>query len=262
MRDRSYGSLWRSRRKPKQFRSCERFQRGQSLTNSGTILSSKYPARARHLNWWRSACRGPYRAPMSAMPSKQTGDAMNVSNPRKLQRPVLWKACLLFMLVSGLLITTDRLSIRYGLDGSHRIVDDLLGGLIAGAIFHLYERRRLRRLCERLQVIDLMNHHIRNALQPLMLATYQSESNAQIQVVEECARRIDWALREILPGNSTEQFVAQNGTFGRSGSALSSPAISLSVAGDHWTQTVNSWPKPFFSRWLHAWRSRNEGIRR
>jgi hypothetical protein len=106
------------------------------------------------------------------------------------------------------LIATDQISIRYGLEGSQRIVDDLLGGLIAGSIFYLYEYHRLRRLSEQLHVIDLMNHHIRNALQHLVLLPDESEEKPRIKGVEECVRRIDWALREVLPGKSQEQFAA------------------------------------------------------
>jgi hypothetical protein len=124
---------------------------------------------------------------------------------------VLWKAALLFVLVSGLLSAADRLSIHFGLDRSQQIVDDLLGGLIAGSIFYLYERHRLRRFSEHLRVIDLMNHHIRNALQPLMFVTDEPEGKAQMDLVEECVRRIDWALHEALPDKSEEDFVTRGG---------------------------------------------------
>ena len=60
---------------------------------------------------------------------------MNLIESYKSRRSALWKATLLFILVAGLLITADQLSMRYGLNGSQRIVDDLLGGLIAGSIF-------------------------------------------------------------------------------------------------------------------------------
>jgi hypothetical protein len=58
---------------------------------------------------------------------EQRSDAMNFSESYKPQRSALWKAILLFILVSGLLIAADQLSMRYGLEGSQRIMDDLLG---------------------------------------------------------------------------------------------------------------------------------------
>src|SRR3984957_5794232 len=119
---------------------------------------------------------------------------MNLIESCKSQRSALLKATLLFILVAGLLTTADQLSMRDGLDGSQRMVDDLLGGLVAGSIFYLYERHRLRRLSEPLHVIDLMKPHIRNALQPLMFLTFEPGATAQTKVVDECVRRIDWAL--------------------------------------------------------------------
>src|SRR5580658_5870471 len=103
---------------------------------------------------------------------------MNFIKSYKSQRSALWKTTLLFILVSGLLIATDQLAIRCGLEGSQRIMDDFLGGFIAGSIFYLYERHRLRKVDEHLHMIDLVNHHIRNALQPLMLLTYKPEGRA------------------------------------------------------------------------------------
>lgn len=131
------------------------------------------------------------------------------------------------------------------------------GGLIAGSIFYLYEHRRLRRLRERLHVIDLMNHHIRNALQPLMFMTY--EHRAQMRTVEECVRRIDWALREVLPGKSEERFLTHDDQFVREngpGATLQQPSSSsIPVLGPEHTNRPS---QPLFSQWLDNWRSRNE----
>jgi len=184
---------------------------------------------------------------------------MNFAKSYKSQRSALWKATLLFTLVSGFLIAADQLSIRCGIDGSQRIVDDLLGGLIAGAIFYLYERHRLRRLSEQILVIDLMNHHIRNALQPLMFVPDESGGKAHVNLVEECVRHIDWALREVLPCKSEEQFATHDGGLVRK----TGPSITFRAPGS--SKTKNSGPepttrphKPLFSQWLDTWRSRNE----
>ena len=183
---------------------------------------------------------------------------MNFIESYKPQRSALWKAAFLFILVAGFLIAADQLSICYGLEGSQRIVDDLLGGLIAGAIFYLYECHRLRRLSKQLHVIDLMNHHIRNALQPLMFMPY--EQRAQMKIVEGCVSRIDWALREVLPGKSEERFVVTPGD--------SLEEVAKDRAGSSSSETKRSQPEPtnsppklFFSQWLYTWRSRNEGVR-
>ncbi len=185
---------------------------------------------------------------------------MNFIESCKPQRSALWKATLLFILVAGLLIAADQLSIRYGLEGSQRIVDDLLGGLIAGSIFYLYECHRLRRFSENLHVIDLMNHHIRNALQPLMFLTYKPEGKTHVKLVEDCVRRIDWALREVLPGKSEEQFVVHDG--GRfvptTDSSIPSRAPSSSETKNFAPESTTRQPSILFSQWLNTWRSRNE----
>jgi hypothetical protein len=184
---------------------------------------------------------------------------MNFSARRKPQRFLLWKASLLLTLVSGLLIAADQISIRCGLSGSQRIADDLLGGLIAGCLFYLYERHRMRRLIERLRVIELMNHHIRNALQPLMFVTSQSEGNAT-KLVEECVQHIDWALREVLPGRSEEQFRVNVTDFPeRSGLTITSRTqLPPSDSANSPRRRIHGHPKPFFSHWLNTWRERNE----
>jgi hypothetical protein len=45
-----------------------------------------------------------------------------------------------------------------------------------------------------------MNHHVRNALQPIMYSPYLKEQAEQVKVIQEGTRRIEWALREVLPG--------------------------------------------------------------
>lgn len=184
---------------------------------------------------------------------------MNFIESYRLQRSALWKATLLFILVAGLLIAADQVSIRYGLEGSQRIVDDLLGGLIAGSISYFYERHRLRRLSKNLHVIDLMNHHIRNALQPLMFQ-YKPNGNAQTKLVEQCVHRIDWALREVLPGKSEDLFVVPPAD-SLEEVAKDRAASSSSETKRYRQEPTNSPTKLFFSHWLYAWRGRNEGMR-
>ena len=186
--------------------------------------------------------------------------------PSKLQKPphrfVLRKSVLLFILVSGILIAADQLSIYFGLGRWQRIVDDLLGGLIAASTFHLYERHRLRRFAERLHVIDLMNHHIRNALQPLMFVSDEPIARTQMKVVDDCVRYIDWALREVLTGHTEEESAVQDSA-SAAGSVL--PLSSLrprsSPAGDLRPKPGSPRPEPFFGHWLDAWKSRHCGAR-
>jgi hypothetical protein len=80
-------------------------------------------------------------------------------------------------------------------------VDNIAAALLLGLVVYLYERRRERELVRKLQVIELMNHHVRNALQPIMYVPYSQDQQQQLNTIQDAVRRIDWALREILPGD-------------------------------------------------------------
>ncbi len=60
-------------------------------------------------------------------------------------------------------------------------------------------REQYRAAIARMQVIDEMNHHIRNALAPIALAVDAIENQHLIRIISDGVDRIDWALREILP---------------------------------------------------------------
>src|SRR6266404_7746329 len=100
------------------------------------------------------------------------------------------------VVVLALLILTDQISIHYGLRESQRVVDDLIGATIAGLIFYRYGHNRRKHLDEKLKTIELMNHHVRNALQVIVDSAYLHGHDQQINQIQDSVRRIDWALRE------------------------------------------------------------------
>ena len=101
----------------------------------------------------------------------------------------------LFVLGALVNIVLSRNNIR----GPSLYLDDLILGLIAGLLVFAYEQRRYRAILDKVKVIAEMNHHVRNALQAITFSPY-AEHSQQIQLVDESAKRIQWALREILPG--------------------------------------------------------------
>jgi hypothetical protein len=82
-------------------------------------------------------------------------------------------------------------------------LDDIVSASVAGLLVFFYARQRDRVLAEKLKVIDLMNHHVRNALQVIVNAQF-SMPEEQVQVIDTAVKRIDWALRKILPGHGEE----------------------------------------------------------
>ena len=101
----------------------------------------------------------------------------------------------LFVLGALVNIVLSRNNIR----GPSLYLDDLILGVIAGLLVFAYEQRRHRAILDKIKVIAEMNHHVRNALQAITFSPY-AEHSRQIQLVDESAKRIQWALREILPG--------------------------------------------------------------
>jgi len=77
---------------------------------------------------------------------------------------------------------------------------DLLAGAVAGLLVLVYERRRRRELIRGLEIIRLMNHHVRNSLQVIAYASSSEDRAVHVEKVRAAIERIDWALREVLPG--------------------------------------------------------------
>jgi hypothetical protein len=82
-------------------------------------------------------------------------------------------------------------------------VSDALAGLLAGVLFYKIldaGRRRRKLVLQRLETIDQMNHHIRNALQVISFSVHANQEHAkEVANIDRAVNRIQWALREILP---------------------------------------------------------------
>lgn len=82
---------------------------------------------------------------------------------------------------------------------SRESADDIIVGVLAALIVFAYEQRRYRAIMQKLQVIASMNHHVRNALQAISYVPF-AQQEKQLKMVQDSVKRIEWALREILPG--------------------------------------------------------------
>jgi hypothetical protein len=97
-------------------------------------------------------------------------------------------------------VTLRTLLDNWGVSGVPAAVDDLVIGLLCGVLVFAYERHQHKVILEKMRVISEMNHHIRNALQPIVYSPYLQEQAEQVRTIQEGTRRIEWALREVLPG--------------------------------------------------------------
>ncbi len=87
----------------------------------------------------------------------------------------------------------------HNVHGALAFVDNFVAGIAAGLLVLLYERWRQREIDKKLQTMLLMNHHVRNALQ-VISASASGDLPGQPMRVQEAVKRIEWALREVLPG--------------------------------------------------------------
>ena len=106
----------------------------------------------------------------------------------------------IFLLGVGLRTLLD----RWRVTGITAGVDDLLIGVLAGLLVFAYERHQHKAVLDRMRIIADMNHHVRNALQTILYSPFLEEQTEQVRIIQEGTRRIEWALREVLPGKTAE----------------------------------------------------------
>jgi uncharacterized membrane protein len=80
------------------------------------------------------------------------------------------------------------------------MISDALLGVLVGLVVLSYERRQQRNIIRKLEVIRLMNHHVRNSLQVISFAASVPQQEALEADIRNAVDRIEWALREVLPG--------------------------------------------------------------
>jgi hypothetical protein len=80
------------------------------------------------------------------------------------------------------------------------LMDDALIGIGVGLLAFLYERRQRQNMIRKLEVIRLMNHHVRNSLQVIAFASSAPQQEELANKFRNAVERIEWALREVLPG--------------------------------------------------------------
>lgn len=90
------------------------------------------------------------------------------------------------------------------------IADDLILAIVAAIVVYRYEKERGRLLSERLRVIREMNAFVRNELQ-ILYASLEGSDKTRAQALERGVERIDWALRELLPGGRGPDLVSDRG---------------------------------------------------
>jgi hypothetical protein len=130
---------------------------------------------------------------------------MDVGSDSRIRLVVLCVCLVLLVWMVG--YGFDRLLAKDGVTRTDILLTtNFLTGLVAGSLFfslNNYERLRRGLVRERLRTIAEMNHHIRNALQVITYATASRTQTGSVEMIRSSVERIEWALREVLPGRVT-----------------------------------------------------------
>ena len=89
------------------------------------------------------------------------------------------------------------------------LLSNLITGALAGTLlvhFKIWQLEKRRAMQDRLSTIADMNHHVRNALAVVAYYGTEGANATRAQLVSQAVKRIEWALREVLPrgGNMSE----------------------------------------------------------
>jgi len=97
----------------------------------------------------------------------------------------------------------------HGLRAEATLLDEWLLAIFTGVLVFVLElshNRDQRRMNEKLRMIELMNHHVRNALNVIVASAYVHGNEKQLSEIRISVDRIEWALREILSGRMTDDY--------------------------------------------------------
>ena len=76
---------------------------------------------------------------------------------------------------------------------------------------HYNKRQRLA--SAHLKIIAEVNHHVRNALTTVLYSVELTRNESLIQVTQSAMERIDWTLREVLPGTNVEELQKEDNSY-------------------------------------------------
>jgi ABC-type multidrug transport system fused ATPase/permease subunit len=96
----------------------------------------------------------------------------------------------------------DLVLLQHGATPLAIVVSNTLVALLAATlVFTLlaYGREQRRRIMERLEALNEVNHHVRNALQSLAFTSAALKGSKESAAISEAIQRIQFALLEILP---------------------------------------------------------------
>lgn len=109
------------------------------------------------------------------------------------------------------------------------LVDDLITGLLIGGLLLLYEERLHRSMMRKLKTVAEINHIVRNDLEIMQYSAHVTGDREHMERIRTCVQHIEWALREVLPG--------EEGEIHGAAAAAKRPAARTSTSSDNRSQS-------------------------
>ncbi|HVH88635.1 MAG TPA: hypothetical protein VM912_18090 [Terriglobales bacterium] len=113
------------------------------------------------------------------------------------------------VVATAVLVGAGGFLLDWALLGSQRdlLYSDALAAAIAAllafiALSHYNKRQQLA--LAQLQIIADVNHHVRNALTTVLYSVELTRDEPLIDMTRSAIARVDWALREVLPGENAD----------------------------------------------------------
>jgi uncharacterized protein YbcC (UPF0753/DUF2309 family) len=115
--------------------------------------------------------------------------------------------------------------IAHGLHAEATFLDEFLLPVFTSALVFVIElshERDQKLMSQKSKVIELLNHHIRNALQTIVDSTY---IHGNLEGIRPSVERIQWALQEVLPGQVLDHYEQ----LGKGNQSASSPPSQITL---------------------------------
>lgn len=112
------------------------------------------------------------------------------------------------------------------------ILDAVVAAVVSGFVLLRMQAHR-RELLVRMQIIEDVNHHLRNALEAITLSSSLRQDKELDAKVKDAYDRIDWVLRDVLPRTVGNRGSETADSRWHSGRRLRSGAIDKRGRGAH-----------------------------
>jgi hypothetical protein len=130
--------------------------------------------------------------------------AANRSLPAWLDTKSVIAAAVAGVVLFAVSYTADAIMYTLKIPAALTVTDNLAIAVVGAAVvlvflYHRHEQEVVARAKERAIIVAEMNHHIRNAMTPLVLGFSSDDVNERLRTLDQATDRVDHVLTDLLP---------------------------------------------------------------